>query len=354
MIRNNTLKATSIAALLAMAGTKAMAQDIHFTQFEASPLIVNPSFTGGFNGTARVAAIYRNQWQSITTPFSTFAASADAPIVRDLTVDDYLAAGIQFYNDRAGDANLSNTSVLASLAYHKFLGGSSSTEPNKVLSVGLQGGYTSKSIDISKLYFGDEFVNGVFNPGSGQEYPYLNNKVDYWNVNAGISFSHSTSDRFGYTLGVGANNLTQPRETFSTRPERNSELGLSMRYNAQAGAIWYTGERLSIRPGVLYQTQATTYELIAGSEFNYTLGNPEFRSIATSVFIGGWYRNNDAAMITAGVEFKGFRLGASYDYNTSALRDATKGNGGFEISLRYIAPNPLDFARRLIYPCARF
>lgn len=356
MIRNNTLKAASIAALLALAGTNAMAQDIHFTQFEASPLIVNPSFTGAFNGTARVAAIYRNQWQSITTPFSTVAASVDAPIIRDLSVDDYLAAGLQFYSDKAGDANLSNTSVLASLAYHKFLGGGGGNggDPNKVLSVGLQGGYTSKSIDISKLYFGDEFVNGYFNQGSGQEYPYLNTNIHYWNVNAGISFSQSTSERFGYTLGVGANNLTQPKESFSDRPQQNSELGLGMRYNAQAGAIWYTNDRLSIRPGVLYQTQATAYELIVGSEFNYALGNTEFRSVSTSVFVGGWYRNNDAAMITAGVEFKGVRIGASYDYNTSALKDASKGNGGFEISLRYIAPNPIDFARKLLYPCARF
>ena len=348
MIRKHTLKAASIAALLALAGNTAQAQDIHFTQFEASPLIVNPSFTGAFNGTARVAGIYRNQWQSVTTPFVTYAASVDAPIVHDLSIDDYLAAGIQFYNDKAGDGNLSNTSVLASVAYHKFLG----SKVDKVLSVGLQGGYTSKSIDISKLYFGDEFTNGYFQQGSSQEYPYLNNKIHYWNINAGISFSQSVSEKFGYTLGVGANNLNQPQESFQKK--QNSEVGLGIRYNAQLGAIWYTGERFSVRPGVLYQTQATANELIAGSEFNYMLGNTEFRSVATSVFFGAWYRNADAAMFTAGVEFKGFRVGASYDYNVSSLKDASKGNGGFEISLRYIAPNPIDFARKLIYPCSRF
>lgn len=348
MIRKNTFKAASIAALLALAGTQATAQDIHFTQFEASPLIVNPSFTGGFNGTVRVAGIYRNQWQSVTTPFVTYAASVDAPIVHDLSHDDYLAAGLQFYNDKAGDGNLSNTSILASVAYHKFLGGGS-REPNSVLSLGLQGGYTSKSIDISKLYFGDQYYAGQFIGPTAEQ---IDRNVHYWNVNAGISFSQSASDRFGYTIGLGANNLTQPQESFERK--KNSEVGLGIRYNAQLGAIWYTGDRFSIRPGVLYQTQASAYELIAGSEFNYLLGNPEFRSVATSVFVGGWYRNGDAAMATVGVEFKGFRIGASYDYNTSALKDASKGNGGFEISLRYIAPNPLDFARRLIYPCARF
>lgn len=351
MIRKNTFKVASIAALLALAGTQASAQDIHFTQFEASPLIVNPAFTGGFSGVARVAGIYRNQWQSVTIPFVTYAASVDAPIIRDLSHDDYLAAGLQFYNDKAGDGNLANTSVLASVAYHKFLGGTSSEEPKSALSVGLQGGYTSKSIDISRLYFGDQYYAGQF---TGPSNEVLNNKIHYWNVNAGVSFSQRASERFAYTVGVGANNLTQPQESFSEKP--NKDVGLGIRYNAQVGAVLTTGEwkRFSIRPGILYQTQATAYELIAGSEFNYKLGNTEFESVATSVFIGGWYRNGDAAMFTAGVEFKGFRVGASYDYNISNLKDASKGNGGFEISLRYIAPNPIDFARKLIYPCARF
>jgi hypothetical protein len=59
-------------------------------------------------------------------------------------------------------------------------------------------------------------------------------------------------------------------------------------------------------------------------------------------------------MVNAGVEFKGLRVGVSYDYNTSNLKTASNGNGGFEISLIYIAPNPLDFAHKLLYPCARF
>jgi hypothetical protein len=106
---------------------------------------------------------------------------------------------------------------------------------------------------------------------------------------------------------------------------------------------------------VLYQVQATSYELVAGNEFNMMVsGDPEFRSMATAVFLGGWYRSNDAMMFTAGIEYKGFRVGVSYDYNTSSLKTASNSNGGFEISLRYIAPNPLDFARKLVYPCARF
>lgn len=351
MIRKNTIIRTSLVAAMAIAAQSGRAQDVHFTQFDAAPLIVNPAFTGAFNGQYRASAIYRDQWRSVTVPFKTIGASFDMPVVHDLSIDDYLAAGVQFYSDRAGDGNLSNTSVLGSVAYHKFLG-SGAFGANKVISVGLQGGYTQKSIDLSKLYFGDEFVNGTFQPGTSQEYPGLNNKVNYFTVNAGVSYSQAISQNFGISLGLGANNLNQPQE--SMQKKKNSEVGLGIRYTGQAGAIWYTNERFSIRPGVLYQTQSTAAEIVGGSEFNYALNNPEFQSMATSVFVGGWYRSSDAAMITAGIEHKGFRLGVSYDYNTSDLNDASGGNGGFEISLRYIAPNPLDFARRLLYPCVRF
>jgi type IX secretion system PorP/SprF family membrane protein len=333
-----------------LAGNSASAQDVHFTQFDASPLLINPAFTGAHNGKYRAAAIYRDQWRSIMgdAAFKTVGASIDAPIVRDLSIDDYLAAGLQFYNDRAGDGNLANNSILASVAYHKFLG----SKQNMSLSVGLQGGYTQKSIDLSKLYFGDEFRNGVFQQGTSAEYPGLGNKVDYFTVNAGVNYSIAFGENFGITLGGGANNLTQPDE--SVQRERNAEVGLGMRYTGQAGAIVYTGERLSIRPAVLYQSQSTASEIVAGSEFNYIVGNTEFRNYATAVFIGAWHRLDDAVMATAGVEFKGFRVGVSYDYNISTLDAATNGNGGFEISLRYIAADPLDFARRLLYPCARF
>lgn len=349
MIRSKFLTRTTLAAALMLTGiTGASAQDIHFTQFDAAPLIVNPAFTGAFNGQYRVAGIYRDQWRSVTIPFVTYAASIDMPLITDLSTDDYLAAGLQLYNDKAGDANLSNFSVLGSVAYHKFLG----AKVDKSISVGIQGGYTQKSIDISKLYFGDEFINGYFQQGTSAEYPYLNNKVSYFTVNAGVAYSQSINENWGYSIGLGANNLNQPTESF--RKKENSDVGLAMRYNAQAGAIIHASERFSLKPAVLYQTQATATELIAGNEFHYIVGSPEFPSIATAVFLGAFYRTSDAAMLTAGVEFKGFRFGVSYDYNVSDLKDASNGNGGFEISLRYIAPSPLDFARRLIYPCARF
>lgn len=349
MISKRTISRVGLAIALAfgMQGTQdVQAQDVHFTQFNATPMIVNPAFTGNFDGRMRASAIYRDQWRSVTVPFKTIAVSVDAPIVNDLTTDDYLAAGIQLYNDRAGDANLSNLSALASIAYHKFLGASAKS----ALSVGFQGGYTQKSFDLSKLYFDDDFVDGGFTPVGNNN---LNNKLDYFVFNAGISYAQQAGENFSFAIGLGANNLNQPRETFD-RKEDLADVGLGMRYNAQVGAIAYVSEKLSLRPAFLYQQQANATEMIAGNEFHLIVGDPEFRAFTTAVFLGGYYRFDDAAMVTAGLEFKGFRLGLAYDYTVSSLKNNAANTGGFEIALTWLAPDPLDFARKLIYPCSRF
>jgi len=349
MIKKNILRRTSLTVALAVTASCTFAQDVHFTQFNATPLILNPAFTGAFNGPVRAAVIYRDQWRSVlgNAAYKTYAASVDMPIVRDISGDDYLAAGLQLYNDQAGDGNLNNFSGLLSVAYHKFLG----ITGDKTLSVGLQGGYTSKSIDLSRLYFGNQYKDGGFISPSNVM---LNtDPVRYATVNAGVSFSQRVNDNVSYSLGVAGNNLNQPKE--SLQRTKNSDVGLGMRLSAQAGAIIYTGERFSLRPGVLYQSQTATSEIIVGNEFNYIIaGDPEVRSIATNIFLGGWYRNQDAVMVSAGIEHRGVRVGVAYDYNTSDLKTASSGNGGFEIMIRFIGLNPIDAARNLVYPCSRF
>ncbi len=329
----------------------AQAQDVHFTQFDASPLILNPANTGAFNGEWRASVIYRDQWRSVVgaSAFKTYAASFDMPIIRDISVDDYLAAGVQLYNDRAGDGNLNNFSALLSVAYHKFLG----QDAKKVLTVGLQGGYTEKNLDLSKLYFGDEFQEGSWNPGTSVEFGWLTTNTKNYVINAGISYAQAVSERFGFTLGAGVNNINQPLESFDRR-KASSDVGLGMRYTGQLGAIIGLSDRFTLKPAVLVQSQQTAMEIVAGNEFHFRLGDDPELPTAPAVFAGVWYRHEDAVMVTAGLEFKGFRVGVGYDYNTSDLKSASNNNGGFEISIRYIAPSPLAFARKLLYPCGRF
>jgi len=120
-MRRNIITRLSVAAAMLLSSPAVNAQDIHFTQFDMAPLVINPAFTGMFDGRVRAAGIYRNQWGSVTVPYVTFGASVDMPLLIERN-GDYLAAGLQLYQDQAGDGNLKNFTGLASLAYHKALG----------------------------------------------------------------------------------------------------------------------------------------------------------------------------------------------------------------------------------------
>ena len=355
MITKNMISRLGIAAVLALTVSGgASAQDIHFTQFESSPLTINPAFTGMFDGRVRVCGIYRNQWSSVTVPYVTYGASVDLPIV--WSNGGYLATGMQLFKDQAGDGNLSNFTGLLSVAYHLTTGRDRDNDKTSDLAVGLQAGYAQKSIDLGKLYFGDEYYNGTFVPGSSQEYHLgVSPSINYFLVNAGISYSHSFGERASFTMGAGANNLNQPNDALEKKA--TSENSLDMRYTGEAGLDIVAGERLALRPAVLYQYQATANELIAGNEFHYVLSDntePRYTSFTTAVFLGAWYRTGDAIMITTGMEFKGFRVGFAYDYNMSTLNAASNGRGGFEIAVKYLAPWPMIYAGSRSIPCQRF
>ena len=59
------------------------AQDIHFSQVDANPLLLNPAYAGFYDGAGRFGIIYRNQWASVSIPFQTFAITGEMALWRD-------------------------------------------------------------------------------------------------------------------------------------------------------------------------------------------------------------------------------------------------------------------------------
>jgi hypothetical protein len=87
--------------------TQVKAQDIHFSQYYASPLTLNPALTGLINGDFRAVANYRGQWFSIPTtsaaaPYNTYQGSFDASVFRKKLKNSGLGLGAMFYADEAG------------------------------------------------------------------------------------------------------------------------------------------------------------------------------------------------------------------------------------------------------------
>ena len=58
------------------------AQDLHFSQVDQIPLLVNPALTGS-EAQIRAGINYRNQWKSLASPFQTMAAGFDARLQKN-------------------------------------------------------------------------------------------------------------------------------------------------------------------------------------------------------------------------------------------------------------------------------
>lgn len=308
----------------------AYAQDIHFSQYSASPLTLNPALTANINGVFRAALNYRNQWFTIPTqnsiaPFQTYQFSFDAPILREKLGNDGFGFGGMFYADKAGDGALTTFCGMASVAYHKAV----DRYGRARVSLGIQAGVVSKQIKINNLIFESQLDNFGWNSSLfNGESNFTNKGILYPDVNVGALWSHAPKDLFRYYLGFAANHVSRPKESFL----EDSRNRLGIRYNVHAGMEIFTNSdySFSISPTFLFMLQSNAQQYNFGVGLNYWVNDD------VAVFGGGWYRVKDAVIFNVGVEFYDVRVGLSYDVNHSNLRTATRAQGGLEASLIYV------------------
>jgi hypothetical protein len=97
------------------------AQDVHFSQSEYSPMTLNPALAGAFS-TFQGIAMFRSQYGSFATPYTTMAASMDGRLSPAASLQKgIIGGGINFYNDRMGENNYNQSLVNITLAYHLML-----------------------------------------------------------------------------------------------------------------------------------------------------------------------------------------------------------------------------------------
>lgn len=313
--------------LLGFAGNEAFAQDPNFTQFYANPLYLNPAFAG----TARCPRIclnYRNQWPAIAGTFVTMSASYDQHI-RALSG----GIGVLVTQDRAGAGTLNTMNASFIYAYQLNVSRSFS------LKFGLQATYAQRTLDWSKLNFGDQIDPRYgFVYESGETPP------------SGLrrSFADFSAGFMGYGehfyFGAAVNHLTQPNQSFWGGTGGQSPL--PMKITAHAGAsIPFTRNRFQtptiISPNILYQRQQAFQQLNIGM---YITRGP---------IVGGlWYRNRDSFIVLLGIQQNAFRVGYSYDVTLSKLTNATAGS--HEVSLSLVIPCKKPSRRFRTVDCPSF
>ena len=303
----------------------AHAQDPHFSQFFASPLTLNPAFTGKFDGQWRLAVNHRDQWPSIPKAYVTTSGSFDFGIMKDkLPQGDVFGIGISGLSDASADNQLKLNYGSLSVSYHKAL----DENGYNTIGAGFQGTYSSLTLDETKLTFEDMLRANGF---TGARTDFLTNgsNQSYVDVNAGILYSGSTNGANNYYVGVSAYHVNRPKVGF-----KDANWYLSNRLTIHGGGTVPVSDVLSINASVIHQRQSKASETIVGGALQLLVNGDDVNP--SNVFIGSWFRLNDAVIPYIGLEVGGLRIGASYDVNVSNLKTATSSRGGSEFSLIYI------------------
>lgn len=303
----------------------AFAQDPHFSQFFASPLTLNPAFTGKFNGNYRFAANYRNQWPTINNAFITATGSLDFRVAQDrLPKNDAFGVGVLFLTDASANGAVSFNYATLSTAYHKGL----DEEGYHQISVGVQATYASLMINTSKLLFADQLTILGFTGVTSEIFNNATLSSKYIDINAGFLYSGSTTDRNNFYFGVSLYHINRPKQTFT-----GAGYVINPRATIQAGTYFPLGPASNLNLSALQTFQGGATETMLGGAFQFIANSNDEKP--TSFYAGGWMRFKDALIPYIGLEVGDWRLGATYDINTSSLQTASVRQGGFEISLIY-------------------
>lgn len=279
------------------------AQDPIFTQFYANPLYLNPAFAGSAR-CLRMNLNFRNQWAGIQGTYVTYSASIDKHV-------DAIQGGLGLLatSDNAGDGVLRTTNVSAMYAY--------SIQPTRHLTVrfGFQATFFQKSIDWSKLTFGDMIDERRGFVYDTQEKQKLDQKSNA-DFSAGI---------LAYTkrlyAGVAVNHLTQPDEGLLGTSQ------LPMKITAHVGAslpIGDKGNQTFISPNIIYQHQQNFDHLNLGMYVN-----------KGPLVAGLWLRYADAFIVLVGFQHNSFKIGYSYDVTISKLTNVTYGSHEISFSKQF-------------------
>lgn len=316
------------------------AQDIHFTQFYMSPLTMNPSMAGKFEGTVRIGGIYRGQWASALTSsdsYKTPSVWADSPIFRGFRKRDWIGVGLMFFTDKAGEIGLKHSAFKIGATYHLAL----DKKNNAVLSVGGQYGKGSRKLGANRKYEDGYPANNTnYDPSLSKEANVVDD-ANYTDIDAGVTLTAKLNKQMDINIGFAMFHINEgkyslagisdPNAPAPTNPAAgDAQIPRRMVIHGQFNAA--LNDRWSLNPAFQFQSMSGADEIQLQGMLGY-LFNPE-KDITLNFGLG--YRLRDALQGIVGMKYKELRVGLAYDINTSGLNAATNYRGGFELAANYI------------------
>ncbi len=324
------MKKVLLAALVCAGSMTGRAQqDIHLSQFFASPLFMNPATAGAFNGDLRAAASFRNQWGSVANPYNTITVAADMAVFSPKNSNDFFAAGINFFSDLTGLMKMNTNLGGLSLAY------AVNVADDGWLSGGLNFGFMQRAVNTGGINWDNQWNGAGFDQNLSSGEAVIADNFTALDLSAGIHYFYDDGE-LSYFGGASVGHINRPDVNFLGNEER-----LKLKFIVHGGAELPLGNtNTRLKPNAMVMLQGPNRVVNIGTDYKIILREGS-RTLTyndeVSASIGAYYRLQDALFAVAGFQYAGFSLGVSYDFTLSQLTNATSGLAGPEIFLGYIA-----------------
>lgn len=321
-------------------------QGIHFSQFSQAPLSVNPGATGMYRGTQRFIINHKSQWVSMSKLYQTSAISFDMPIMEGKGRHGYLGVGVNVLRDKAGDSKLGTTQASISVS------GIVPFDDYNKLSLGIQGGAAQSSAVMDDLQWGSQY-NGSYDPTLPHNEINTLNSFAFADFAAGVFYEFINADPslkgeeiIKLNVGASCYHVNKPAQKFFWSVDERIYRKWIFLADAR---IDIPGSEFAIVPSAIFAKQGPSNETVFGAMARYRLKygtkyTGEYSEYALSV--GCHYRLKDAIIPEILFEAGDFVIGVSYDINASSFSQATKAQGGIEVSLKFINLSDATSKRR--------
>jgi type IX secretion system PorP/SprF family membrane protein len=315
----------SAAGILFLLTNWADAQDMHFSQFNNCPQLINPALTGQFETMMKGTLLHRRQWQNIGTGFVTSGVDAQYKLL-SVNNDNFFGFGLLVLQDAAGMAQQRTLSVRGTSAYNLVASG------DDLLSAGVQLGFEQRSINFEGLAWDSQYNGVTYDPTLDDRERFITSSRSFVDIGAGFQWKHRAKRRFD--LGYALYHANQQITMIARGDDR-------MRVRQVYKAAWIKRyDHIDMKYDALVQRQSGANEVMMGVTVEYRIGEEsKYTNVKTASLAraGVYYRWKDAISPYIGFEYKRFAaISLGYDIRLAKMPFIDGRAGGPEIALTYM------------------
>lgn len=301
------------------------AQDIHFSQYNNCPQLINPALTGQFETMMRGTLLHRRQWRNIGTGFTTSGLDAQYKLL-SMNTDNFLGFGLLVLQDAAGIAQQKSFMVKGTAAYNLV------ASDDDLFSGGFQLGFEQRSMNFEGLAWDTQFNGVTYDPTLDDRERFITTTRSFIDLGAGFHWKHRAKRRFD--LGYSLYHANQQITMVARGDDR-------MRVRQVFKAAWIKRyEHIDMKYDALVQRQGGANEVMIGMTAEYRIGEEsKYTDVRTASLarVGMYYRWKDAISPFIGFEYKRFAaISLGYDIRLAKMPFIDGRAGGPEIALTYL------------------